>query len=125
MNLHDCSGFNATAEERSETMLESVAAKTTQFTWNDWVGQARSPMGDVNVLDLLLAALFLISGIVNLRRARSGFWPRPEYISLGRNPIEPEPMTPRMRRLTRFSGFAFLFVGVLGICVTVYHFVLP
>jgi hypothetical protein len=77
-------------------------------------------MGDVSVSDLTLAALFLLSGIVDLRRARSGFRSRQEFITLGRKPIEPEAMTPRMRRLGSFSGFAFLFVGVLGNCVTVY-----
>jgi hypothetical protein len=71
-------------------------------------------MSQQRIFDAVLPALFIVNGLLQLHRARLGFWPRQEFITLGRNPLQPETMTPRAPRSARAVAFAFLVFGTFG-----------
>lgn len=78
-------------------------------------------MHDRSFFYALLGAVFIFGGILNLRRARSGLLRGQQFITLGKNPIEPEQMTPITRRFTRYYGIFSLILGALFVGIAVYH----
>ena len=47
-------------------------------------------MSEGRIFDLLLSVFFIISGAINVRRGYLGVLPKPEFITLGRNPSPPK-----------------------------------
>lgn len=78
-------------------------------------------MHERSFLYALVGVVFILGGILNLRRARSGILRGEQFITLGKNPIEPEQMTPVTRRFTRYNGIFSLILGALFLGIAVYH----
>lgn len=78
-------------------------------------------MSDRVLLDAMLGIIFILGGTLNLRRARSGFLRGQEFITLGKNPVGPEKMTPVTRRFTRYYAIVSLILGALFVGMAIYH----
>ncbi len=75
-------------------------------------------MSESRIFDLVLSVFFIISGAVNVRRGYRGLLPKPEFITLGRNPSPPATMTPGMQKFAKAGGLFMIGAGVLGIGLT-------
>lgn len=78
-------------------------------------------MSDQFLFDVAMGVLLILNGILSLRNARRGFSHGHQFITLSKNPIEPERMTPRMRRFMHYSGIFFLIAGTFIVAITMYR----
>jgi hypothetical protein len=85
--------------EESEELVKSDAAKRFSLLGTTERGK-RVSMGDRIVFDAALGVLFILNGIRSLRSAQRGSLRLPEFITLDKNSIEPEQMTPGTRDFT-------------------------
>jgi hypothetical protein len=78
-------------------------------------------MSDMLVFVLGSSIFWIVLGILWLRRGYSGVSPKPEFITIGRNPSPPEPLSPRMQISTKFLGFAYIGLGLVGLVLGARH----
>lgn len=78
-------------------------------------------MSDMLVFDLGSSILWIVLGIFWLRRGYSGVSPKPEFITIGRNPSPSEPLSSRAQGSMKFVGFTSIGLGLLSLVLAVSH----
>lgn len=67
------------------------------------------------ILDLALCVLFLLNGILTIRRSRRGTWREREILTLGNNPGGPDSMAPGMQSYMWYLGLSLIALGLFGL----------